>query len=158
MDVGDLSEIGKTLSYVVPVIIFIFINIFFKKQQKQKRRQSVVRRLLSEIEYNQKLVQASLLQWQVKKFKTGNWKRNKDKMDYIDQSLHATLVSAYEIAEEFNREIDAAKKYKSASYLVSIQMDRLREPLAQSKQGLEEWLQLNKGKEKIFKRSRDLTP
>ena len=158
MDIGDLAEIGKTLSYLVPVIILILINVFFKKQQEQKRRQSVVRSLLSEIDYNQKLMEAFLSQWQVKKFKTRNWKRNKDKMDYIDQSLHATLASAYEIAEGFNREIDAAKKHKSASYLASIQMDRLREPLARSKQGLEEWLQLNKGKEKIFKGRHNLAP
>ena len=154
----DWGEIGKFLSYLVPVIIFILFNVFFKKQQERKRRLTVIRGLLSEIDYNQKLMEAFSFQWQAKKFKTGNWKRNKDKMDYIEQSLHATLTSAYEIAEGFNREIDTAKKYKSASYLASIQMDRLREPLAKSKQGLEEWLQLNKGKEKIFKRSRDLAP
>ena len=158
MDIGDSAEIGKTLSYLVPVIIFIVINIFFRKQQEQKRRQSTVRRLLSEIDYNQKLVEAFHFQWQVKKFKTRNWKRNKDKMDYIDQSLHATLVSAYEIIEEFNREIDMAKKNQSASYLAGIQMDRLGKPLARSKQGLEEWLQLNKGKEKMFKRGHNFTP
>ena len=76
-------------------------------------------------------------------------------MDYIDQRLHATLSGAYEIAEEFNREIDAAKKHKSTSYLASIQVDKLREPLARSKQGLEEWLQLNKGKKEPVKKGSD---
>ena len=141
----DWAEIGKVLSYLVPVIILILVNVIFKKQQEQKRRLTVVKSLLSEIDYNQKLVDAFSFRWQAKKFKTGNWKRNKDKMDYIGQSLHATLTGAYETAEGFNREIDAAKKHKSASYLASIQVDRLREPLAKSKQGLEEWLQLNKG-------------
>jgi len=152
----DWGEIGKVLGYLVPLVILILINVFFRKQQEQKRRLAVVRSLLSEIDYNQKHMEAFAFQWQTKKFKTGNWKRNKDKMDYIDQSLHATLTGAYETAEGFNREIDAAKKHKSASYLASIQVDRLREPLAKSKQGLEEGLQLNKGIKEPVKEGGDL--
>ena len=148
----DWGEIGKVLAYLVPAIILILVNVVFKKQQEQKRRQSVVRSLISEIDYNQKLIEALSIQWQAKKFKTGNWKRNKDKMDYIDPSLHSTLTGAYEITEDFNREIDAAKKYKSASYLASIQTDRLKEPLAQSKQGLEEWLEANTSKKEPLPR------
>jgi len=154
----DWGEIGKALAYIIPAIIFILVRVLFRKQQEQKRRLTVVRSLLSEINYNQKLAEAFSFQWQTKKFKVGNWKRNRDKMDYIDQSLHATLASVSEIAEGFNREIDAAKKHKSPSYLASIQVESLREPLARSEQGLEEWLQLNKGKEKIFQRRRDLAP
>ncbi len=153
----DWGEIGKFFSYLIPVIIFILFNVFFRKRQEQKRRLGVVRSLLSEINYNQKLMEAFLFQWQAKKFKTGNWKRNRDKMDYIDQGLHATLAGAYEIAEEFNKEIDAAKKHKSASYMASIQVDRLKEPLAKSKQGLEEWLQLNKGRKEPVKEGSDST-
>lgn len=153
----DWGEIGKFFSYLIPVIIFILFNVFFRKRQGQKRRLGVVRSLLSEINYNQKLMEAFLFQWQAKKFKTGNWKRNRDKMDYIDQGLHTTLAGAYEIAEEFNKEIDAAKKHKSASYMASIQVDRLKEPLANSKQGLEEWLQLNEGRKEPVKEGSDST-
>lgn len=142
----DWEEIGKIFSYVLPVIILILVNVFFRKQQEQKRRLTVVKSLLSEIDHNQKLMEVFLMRWQTKKFKTGSWKRNRDKMDYIDQGLHTTLAGAYEIAEEFNKEIEAAKKHKSSSYLANIQVDRLREPLAKSKQGLEEWFELNKGR------------
>lgn len=143
MDI-DWGEIGQVLSYLVPVVAFIVFNIFFRKHQEQKRQQQVVRSLLSEIDYNRQLMETFLFKWQSKKFKTGTWKSNKDKMNYIDQSLHNTLVGAYAIAEEFNGEIEAAKKHKSSSYLAGIQVDRLKEPLAKSKQGLEEWLELNK--------------
>ena len=154
----DWGEIGKILSYLVPVIILILVNVFFRKHQEAKRQQEVVRSLLSEINYNQKLMEAFLLRWQAKKFKTGSWKRNRDKMDHIDQDLHTTLASAYEIADEFNRDIGTARTHKSASYLVSIQVDRLRQPLAKSKQGLEEWLELNKGKKQSVKQGSDLAP
>ena len=153
----DWGEIGKVIGYAVPVIILLVVNVFFKKQQEQKRRLEVVRSLLSEISYNQKHMEAFAFQWQTKKFKIGNWNKNKDKMDYIDQSLHATLAGAYKIVEEFNREIDTAKKHKSVSYLASIQVDRLIKPLIKSKQGLEEWLQLNKGRKKPVEEGGGLT-
>jgi len=149
VDFSDLGEIGKYLAYLIPVIIIILTNVVFRKQKQQKARLSVVRSLLSEISSNQKLMEAFSLQWQTKKFKTATWKQNKDKMDYIDPGLRYTLADAYEIAEEFNREIDAAKKHKSVSYLAGIRVDRLREPLARSNQGLEEWLALNQSKKKL---------
>lgn len=144
----DWAEIGKILSYLIPVAVFIVFNIFFRKQQEQKRRLGVVKSLIAEIDQNQKLMEAFLLQWQYKKFKTGHWKRHKNKLDYIDQGLRATLASTYEIAEGFNKEIETAKQQKSVSYLAGIRLDRLREPLAKSRQGLEEWYALNKDRKK----------
>lgn len=144
----DWGEIGKILSYLIPVAAFIVFNIFFRKQQEQKRRLGVVKSLIAEIDQNRKLMEAFLLQWQYKKFKTGHWKRNKNKLDYIDQGLRAALASTYEVAEGFNKEIETAKQQKSVSYLAGIRVDRLREPLAKSRQGLEEWYALNKDRKK----------
>ena len=147
----DWEDIGSFFTYFLPVLAFILINVFFRKQQQQKQRQQVVRSLLSEIDYNQKHMEAFLFKWQAKKFKTGTWKSNRGKMDYIDQSLHNTLAGAYEIAEQFNSEIDAAKKHKSSSYLAGIEVGRLKEPLARSKQGLKEWLELDKRQKEMIK-------
>jgi hypothetical protein len=144
----DWGKIGQILSYLIPVAIFVVFNIFMRKQQEQKRRLEVVKGLIAEIDQNQKLMEAYLLQWQYKKFKTGHWKRYKDKLDYVDQSLRSTLVSTYEIADGLNREIETAKQQKSTSYLAGIRVDRLREPLAKSRQGLEEWYALNKERKK----------
>ncbi len=151
MDFSDLGEIGRILSYMAPVVIFLLINVIFKKQQEQKRKQTVIRRLLSEANYNQKLIEASSFQWQMKKFKTGTWKSNRGKMDYVSPGLLSALADAHEVAEEFNRAIDEAKKHKSASYMATIRMDRLREPLIRSEQGLEEWLRENTGKKETPK-------
>ena len=144
----DWSEIGKVLSYLIPVIMFILFNVVFRKHREQQRRQAVVKGLLSETDYNSKLVDSFSMQSQMKNFKTSTWKRNRDKMDYIDQSLYSTLADVYEIADGFNREIDAAKKHKSTSYIAGIDVSRLIKPLARSKQGLEEWIELNKSKKR----------
>jgi hypothetical protein len=144
----DWSEIGNILAYLVPVAVFIVFNILLSKQQEQKRRLQVVKGLIAEIDENQKLMDAFLLQWHYKRFKTSHWQRHRDKLDYIEPSLHSRLAGTYEIAEGFNREIETAKKQKSTSYLAGIRVDRLKDPLTESRQGLEEWYVLNKDRKK----------
>jgi len=39
----DWSEIGKVLSYLIPVIMFILFNVLFRKQREQQRRLAVVK-------------------------------------------------------------------------------------------------------------------
>ena len=145
----DWSEIGKVLTYLAPIVFFLLFNVIFRKQQQQKGRLTVIKSLLSEIDYNQMLMDSFAIKMQIKKFKVATWKRNKDKMDYIDPSLHSMLAQTHEIAEEFNRQIDKAKQYKSTAYLAGMEVGRLRVPLARSKQGLEEWLEMNKDKKKL---------
>jgi hypothetical protein len=144
----DWSEIGKVISYVIPVIIFLLFNVIFRKQREKQGQLEVVKSLLSEIEYNSNLVDSFSMRSQIKNFKTTTWKRNRDKMGYIDQDLYSVLADAYEIADGFNRDIDVAKKHKSTSYIAGINVTRLLKPLTTSKQGLEEWIELNKGKKK----------
>ena len=144
-DVGS-SEIGTVLSYLIPLIVFILFNVVFRKHREKQRQLAVVKSLLSETEYNSSLVDSFSMRSQMKHFKTATWKSNRDKMNHIDQSLYSTLADAYEMADGFNREIDAAKKHKSTSYIARIDASRLIKPLAKSKQGLEEWIELNKSK------------
>ena len=144
----DWEQIGKIIAYLIPVAVFVVFNIFLRKQQEQKRRLEVVRGLIAEIDKNQKLMEAFLLQWHYKKFKTGHWRRSQDKLDYIEPSLRSKLASTYQIIEGFNKEIEIAKKQKSTSYLAGIRVDRLEEPLAASRRRLEEWYALNKDRKK----------
>jgi len=70
---------------------------------------------------------------------------NKTNLDFLAQAVRAALTDAYARAENFNQQIAIAKKYKSVSYMSNIDVDRLKEPLATSKQGLEKWLLANGG-------------
>ena len=91
------------------------------------------------------VMETFLISWQTKKFKTGSWLRNRNKLEFLDQSLQNALTDAFGMAEEFNREIGSAKKHKSSSYLANINVEKLRGPLARSQRGLEEWLKASTG-------------
>lgn len=141
---------------IVVILLFMLGSIFLRRRSTEKTELGKIVTLLSEINQNLKIIDAFSFNLGVKKFKTDSWNRNKTKLDFLDERLHTTLANAFGMAEEFNQRIDEAKKYKSSSYLASIQVDKLREPLAKSKQELEEWFQENKDKEELLPKKRGL--
>ncbi len=143
MDFSDLGDLGKNLTVILPLILLIIFQIFFRKRRAERTVPEIVSSLLAEINQNQQLMEAFLVKWQARKFKTGSWQRNKNRLDFLDQSVQTALADAFDLAEDFNRQIASAKKHKSASYLANINVDRLKEPLTRSRQGLEKWLQAN---------------
>ncbi|MFC1968896.1 hypothetical protein ACFLVF_00180 [Chloroflexota bacterium] len=142
MDFGDLSELGKNISAIIPLILLVLFQIFMRRRRTEKTTPEVVNSLLKEINQNQQLMEAFLVTWQTNKFKTDSWQRNKNRLDFLDQHVHTALTGAYDLAEDFNRDITSAKKFKSSSYLANVNVEKLREPLAHSRKGLEEWLNL----------------
>ena len=149
MDFGDLGELGKNITIIIPLILLIIFQIFMRKRRTERTPQEIVSSLLAEVNQNQQLMEAFLLKWQVKKFNTASWQRTKNRLDYLDLSAQTALADAFNLAEEYNREIDSAKKNKSASYLANINVEKLRQPLTRSRQGLEEWLQASTGQQRL---------
>ena len=148
----DLSDTAINILVVLGIAFLIGINLFLKRRHQARTPAEMVLSLLSEINHNQKLAEDFQFHLNVKKFKTESWKINKTKADFLGQSLLTTLDTAFSMAEGFNRDIDTAKKCKSTSYLAAISVDKLKELLAQSKQGLEEWLQANVEKPQLARR------
>ena len=152
----DLGEMSNNLLVILAIVVLLAFNIFFRRRQRERTPLEVAFSLLSEIHQNQKLVESFQFNLKVRKFKTGSWQRNESKVDFLGQSLQTTLANAFSMAEGFNQDIDAAKKQKSTSYLSGINVDKLKEPLAKSRQELEEWLQANMEKQQQAPRRRGL--
>jgi len=137
----DFGDIGENLPIIVMAIAFIFFQFFLRRRRKpEATQQEIVQSLLSAARMNLSLAEAFCFRLQTKKFETASWQRNKTKLDFLDQPLQVVLSDAFTMAEDFNQQIEAAKKYKSTSYMMNLTMDKLREPLTKSEQGLEEWL------------------
>ena len=149
---------GMPGNIILIIVIFLFMlgSIFLKKRTTEKTEPGKIFTLLAEINQNLKIIDAFSFTLGVKKFKTDSWQRNRAGLDFLDERLQATLANAFGMAEEFNQRIDEAKKHKSSSYLASIQVDKLREPLAKSKQELEEWFQENKDEKEPLPKKRGL--
>jgi len=117
--VEDFGDFGNTLIILIPLILIILFNVFFKKRKTEKTQPEIAMSLLSEVVTNQQIAEGFLGKTRIRKFRTDR-------------------------AEEFNRAVDATRKFKSSSYLEGISADRLKESLARSRQGLEAWFETNK--------------
>ncbi len=145
-------EFSQNLVILLVVVALMVGNILLKRRRADRTPLEMAANLLADINRNQKLVNDFQFNLKVKKFSIGSWQRNQKKMDFLDEPLKANLASAFSMTAEFNRDIDLARKNKSAAYLSGLGVDKIREPLAKSKQGLEEWLRANAGKQPPFRR------
>jgi len=142
--VENFGDFGNTLIFLIPLVLIIIFNVFFKKRKTEKTQPEIAMSLLSEVATNQNIADGFRGKTRVRKFRTDSWRRNNEKLDFLDQTLRDELAKTFGMTEEFNRAIDATRKFKSSSYLEGISPDRLKESLARSRQGLEAWFETNK--------------
>ncbi len=141
---------GGNLLLILAVMGLILLVFFLRKGYRPERtRPEVVQNLLTEVRLNLALVGVFHLQQKPKKFELNSWQRNKTRVNFLAPSLQHALSEGFGMAEDFNRQIDVAKKSKSASHTVNIDVDKLKEPLTKSKLGLEEWLLINIGAKQL---------
>ena len=136
------GDIGGNVPLLVVISVIILLQFFLRRGRKAKTtNREITQNLLSEVRLDLAITEVFNFHWRTKTFMTTSWQMNKTKLDFLDQSLQVALSEAFIMAEDFNRQIKAAKKYRSTSYMTNIDVDKLKEPLTKSKQGLEQWLQ-----------------
>ena len=79
----------------------------------------------------------------VPKLKTGNWRKQKDKVDFLPHEIRMELSDVFEMIDEVNASLGAAKRFHSDSYLAGIDVSKLKEPLARARANLQDWIQEN---------------
>lgn len=142
----DFGAFGENFPLVAAILGLILIQFFLRRRRRTERTsREIVQNLLAETRLNVALVELWRRQQKSKKFLTTSWQRNKNRLDFLAQPLQVALTDAYMMAEDFNRQIAMMKKQKSASYLPSLDADKLSKLLAVSQQGLEAWFQTKVG-------------
>ena len=152
----DLSETGINILIGILMVLLLVANFFFRKRKGEKTPLGMAVGIFSELRYNQKLTEIFSFHWKSNKFKMASWKRNNTKIVFIPIEIRATLSKAFDMVEDVNQRIDAAKKYKSDSYMAAIDVDKLKVPLAQGMQQLQEWLQVNMNNPEYLPKRRGL--
>ena len=112
----DFSDISENIPIIVMIVGLILLQFFLKgKRTAGETKKEIAQLLFSEVRLNQAVVELFGLRQKPKKFETVSWQLNKSKLDFLDESLQNTLSRVFMMAEDANRQINASKKYKSAS-------------------------------------------
>lgn len=137
----DFGNLGENLPIIGLIIGLILLQFFLRRRRSAATtQQDVVERLMSEIRLNLRLAEVLSSGEQIKRFITTNWQLNKNKIDFLAQPVQVNLTDAFMIADDFNLQVATSKKYKSASYIASIDVPKLKDKLTKSQEGLEAWL------------------
>ena len=139
-------DFAENMPLLLGVLAFIVLQFFLNRRRKLERTApEIIHSLLSEVKQNLVLIEASAIKPHFKKLKNDAWKRNGNRVDFVDEPLRTTLSDTFNMADEFNQQLDIAKKRGSTSYIYDINPSKLEKLFANSKEGLEEWLVTNTG-------------
>lgn len=141
MDWTNWQDIGILLLLVA----FFVVAVVFNKRRNNAAPMVVAVNLYRDIEKNQKLINAFSYQAKARTFKVKNWQKNRNRMDFLSEELRSDINAGFTLVEDFNRQIDAARKAGSVSYPVGVQVDKLKEPFTRAREGLVKWIQDNWG-------------
>jgi hypothetical protein len=138
--------LDEILTYVVLGALLIGVlalNFFINLRRSMKAPFGRVALILADVNRNESMVENFGYHRGVGKMKTGAWKKNKGRVDFLSQELRMELSQLFDMVEDVNARINTARNFKSDSYMAGIDVSKLKGPLARSKQQLQEWLQEN---------------
>jgi hypothetical protein len=143
-DSCSLSAASQQWSYIIPLIVIIVLSFVMRRRRPvEKTPVDIASSLFLEVTSNLKTVDEYATRSKPKKLKTDAWRRNQEKVDFLDESLRSSLANCFRLADDYNMRLESAKMYKSNSYIFGAGVDQMKEPLLKSKDGLEQWLKSN---------------
>ena len=139
----DLFGEGNWAMIIPIIIIIVLMFVMRRRRPAEKTESEIVGSLFYDVSENLRLTEKFSYQGRPKKFRTDSWKRNSEKIGFLPETLQNALSRAFTLTEEFNQQIDAAKKQRANIYLTGVDAHKLEAPLTKSKEGLEEWIRAN---------------
>jgi len=142
----DLSNLTGNLPLIIGLIVVLLIQFYFMRKRKPDTEKNIVQSVLLDVKINQAITELIKDGRKPKKFSSSNYNINKNRLDFLSHSLVASLSNAFGIVDDYNQQIRQAKKSKPPGY-VEIDVKRLNGPLAESREGLEDWLMAHGGQQ-----------
>ena len=139
----EFDETTVNIILGIVIVAFMGVNIFVKRRKMEKTPLGAFAVMLAELDFNFKLIENFSFHRGIQKFKTGGWNRNKNKISVLPLEIQETVAKGFEMSEEVNERIVAARKFGSDSYMAGIDVSKLKEPIDKSRQALRAWLQEN---------------
>ena len=140
------KNLTENLPFIIGAIALVAVQYFLRKRRgPEANQQEMVQNILAEVKLDLRMAEAFSTQWKAGRLMTTSWQLYKDKMDFLPQAVQDSLNKAFALAEDYNQQMAAAKKFKSNSYMSGIDMGKLKPLLAAGQDGLEQWLLLKVG-------------
>jgi hypothetical protein len=130
---------------ILGVLLFVMLLVSMGVQAWRTRRSPMGRvvGIASDLRYNRKLCEKISGGGPVARFKTGNWDKNRERIEFIPGEVRDELAKLYETIGEVNATIDASQMHGSKSYMGSISIDKMLEMIMPLQEQIQNWVYEN---------------
>ena len=138
-------DIWGNIQQYYPFFILAFALIAFQFLRSRgrdpvKNQLELVQDLAAEVRLDVRMAEVLKTHPSPRPFMTTTWQLHKKQFDFLDESLQKNLIEAFTLAEDYNKQIIAARKQKSFESLAKLDTDKLMGLLGACKEGLEQWM------------------
>ena len=145
-----------SIALLVLLVIMVVANVFLKGRKMEKSPIGKMMVIYMELNSNKRTLESFVISRHHKKFKTGAWKRNRNKLDFLPYELQTSLSDVFDMAEDYNQRIVAASKFGSESYMAGIDAEKMKKPFEQTTQEINDWIQENMDNPELAPKKRGL--
>ena len=139
----ELSNTALNIILGVVVMLLLVANFFVRKRKMEKTTLGMVVTVMDELRHNERLTGEFSFHRTINKFRTSHWNKNKNRLDFIPTEVMVRVGKAFDLSDDVNDRINAARRYGSDSYMAAIDIEKLKGPIAGAREALGTWLEEN---------------
>lgn len=151
-----MSETNSIILFGVAMFLLLVLSLAIQALRTKQSPMGKVVGIVSSLRHNIKLCDNFSYDRSIGRFKTAAWDKHKGSVGFLPEGLRAELSGVFEEIGEINERIDAARKYGSDSYMASIDVSKLKAPLAACREKLQAWVYENMHNPEYLPKKRSL--
>ena len=138
-----LNDTSSIIILGVALFLMFVLSMLIQGWRTRRSPMGRVVGIAADLRYNRKLCEKIDSGGNVARFKTGNWDKNRLKVEYIPEELRADLAKLFEAINEINGTVDASTMHGSKSYMGAMNIDTLLAMILPCQEKIQEWVYEN---------------
>lgn len=138
-----MNDTNSIIILGVALALMLILSMGIQALRTRRSPMGKVVGIASDLRHNRKLCEKIEAGAGVSRFKTANWEKGNDKVDFLPQELRADLAKLFEAIREVNGTIDASMAHGSSSYMGSIEVGKLKAMILPCQEKVQEWVMEN---------------
>jgi hypothetical protein len=151
-----LNDTNSVIILGVALFLMLILSMVIQAWRTRRAPMGRVLGIASDLRYNRKLCEKISGGGPVARFKTANWDKHNQRIDFIPEELRDELAKLFESIEEINSTIDASRTHGSRSYMGSISIDRMLEMILPLQEQIQNWVYENMNNPEYLPKKRGL--
>ncbi|MFH1647092.1 MAG: hypothetical protein ABID71_05370 [Chloroflexota bacterium] len=135
-----MGSLSTSILFGVAMILLLGLSIGLQVFRTRRSLLGKVVGLLTAVKYNEKLIENFSYHRGIGRMRDGSWEKNREKLRFLPRELDGEITKVFGMVAEINEKINAARRHGTDAYMASIEVDKLKVPLATCREQLQTWI------------------